>query len=66
MAGVRRTLDPATFVRVHRSTIVNVAFVREIRHATANEYLLVLRDGTTRPVSARGREELAHALRVRL
>jgi two-component system LytT family response regulator len=66
MTGVGRTLDPASFVRVHRSTLVNVGFVREIRHATATEYVVVLRDGTTRPVSARGREELAHALNVRL
>lgn len=66
MAGVARTLDPAAFVRVHRSTIVNVAFVREVRHSTATEYVLVLRDGTTRPLSARGREELAQALHVRL
>jgi two-component system, LytTR family, response regulator len=66
MTGVGRTLDPTTFVRVHRSTIVNVAFVRELRHSTATEYVLVLRDGTTRPVSARGREELAQALHVRL
>jgi two-component system LytT family response regulator len=66
MTGVSRTLDPAAFVRVHRSTIVNVAFVREVRHSTATEYVLVLRDGTTRPLSARGREELAQALHVRL
>ena len=66
MSGVARTLDPEAFVRVHRSTIVNVAFVREVRHSTATEYMLVLRDGTTRPLSARGREELAQALHVRL
>ena len=66
MSSVARTLDPATFVRIHRSTIVNVEYVREVRRASPTEHHVVLRDGTTRPLSARGREELSQVLRVHI
>jgi DNA-binding LytR/AlgR family response regulator len=40
-------LDPARFVRVHRSHAVNVAAVRELAALGRGEYRLVLRDDTT-------------------
>ncbi|MEW5927245.1 MAG: LytTR family DNA-binding domain-containing protein [Gemmatimonadota bacterium] len=46
MAAIERTLDPRRFVRVHRSTIVNVDRVRSIESWGLGEFLLVLRDGT--------------------
>jgi two-component system, LytTR family, response regulator len=39
-------LDPARFVRIHRSHAVNVTAVRELSALGRGEYRLVLRDGT--------------------
>jgi two-component system LytT family response regulator len=38
-------LDADTFVRIHRSTIVNVDHVREIRPWYTGEYIVVMSDG---------------------
>lgn len=38
-------LDPARFVRIHRSLIVNRAAVRELRPLSGGDYLVVLRNG---------------------
>jgi two-component system, LytTR family, response regulator len=48
LKSLAQTLDPDRFVRIHRSTVVNVDAVREV---AANE--VVLRDGTRLPVSRR-------------
>jgi len=47
LTGVCSRLPADTFVRVHRSHVVNVLFVRELRPRTHGEYLLSLADGTT-------------------
>lgn len=39
-------LDPATFLRIHRSIIVNLDRVKEIQPWFNRSYVLVLRDGT--------------------
>jgi two-component system LytT family response regulator len=38
-------LDPEHFVRIHRSTIVNVSRIRELQPCDSGEYIAVLRDG---------------------
>lgn len=48
-------LDPARFVRIHRSTIVRVDEIRELRDAGART-CVILHDGTALPV---GRRRLA-------
>jgi two-component system LytT family response regulator len=53
----------ALFVRAHRSALVNVDRVRELRSDAAGESVLVLRDGTRVPVSRRRREQVAAQLR---
>jgi two-component system LytT family response regulator len=40
-------LDPATFLRVHRSHAVNLTLVRELRPQLHGEYTIVLGDGAT-------------------
>ncbi len=52
-------LSPARFVRVHRSAIVHLDRVRELRAGK----VLVLRDGTEVPVSRARRAEVRAALR---
>jgi len=62
LAALEVRLDPRRFVRVHRSAIVNVSRVTAVRSAPGGT-AVVLRDGTTLPVSRRRREALAQALR---
>ena len=65
LASLEQRLDPDAFVRVHRSAIVRLDRVREIRSAGPGESVLILRDGTRVPVSRRRREqvtELIHRL----
>jgi two-component system LytT family response regulator len=45
IAAVERSLDPARFVRIHRSTIVNVDRIAELRPAFHGEYDVVLAGG---------------------
>lgn len=51
LAELERKLDPTRFVRIHRSTIVNLDRVREARGHAHGEYVLGLRDGTKLKVS---------------
>mgnify|MGYP004519225565 CR=1 FL=1 len=39
-------LSPETFLRVHRSLIINTRFIKELRPWTRGEYVLTLLDGT--------------------
>ena len=47
LLSMEGSLDPARFVRIHRSTIVNVRRVREMTHWSSGDYRLTLTDGTT-------------------
>jgi two-component system, LytTR family, response regulator len=46
MSALESRLDPAQFLRVHRSTIVNVGRIKELRPLFRGAYEIVLRDGT--------------------
>jgi LytTr DNA-binding domain-containing protein len=65
MASLEARLDPAQFCRVHRSAIVNLDRVREIRTAARGEHSVVLADGRKVPVnrSRKNRLEAVIALR---
>jgi len=63
LASLATRLDAERFVRAHRSAIVNVARVRELRAEPSGETVLVLRDGTRVPVSRRRREHVVQTLR---
>jgi two-component system LytT family response regulator len=63
---LERALPTASFVRVHRSAIVNLAAVREIVTAPSGAATVRLHDGTTCRVSQAGRSRLAEALGGRL
>lgn len=51
MAAMESTLDPARFVRIHRSTIVNIERIRAIESLFSGEYVVILKDGTKLPTS---------------
>ena len=63
LASLEERLDPTSFVRVHRSAIVRLDRVRELRSSAFGEWVIVLRDGTRIPVSRRRREQVAAAIR---
>jgi two-component system LytT family response regulator len=56
MNDLEAKLDPARFVRIHRSSIVNLDRVRELHQHFNGEYVVVLHDGTELKLS-RGRRE---------
>ena len=59
MKDLDRRLDPRVFQRVHRSTIVNLNLVREVKPHTNGECFLVLESGAQVKVSRSYREVVA-------
>lgn len=62
MQSMEETLEGAGFVRVHRSAIVRLREIRELRQGGEGEYTARLTDGSELPVSRSGRERLEAAL----
>ena len=58
MAAMEQRLDAASFVRIHRSAIVNVSRIRELRPYSSREYAVILHDGTRLRLSRRYRDRL--------
>ena len=62
LADLERQLDPARFVRIHRSYLLNVDRLTRLGPATRDSYVAVLDDGTELPVSRRGYARLNELL----
>jgi two-component system LytT family response regulator len=62
MKDLEAKLDPTQFVRVHRSAIVNIRRVRELRHRPGGSYSVVLIDGTCLKLSRARWEQVQAAL----
>ncbi len=62
MSQLQSKLDPQKFVRIHRSTLVNVARVKEMHPMFAGDQVLVLHDGTKLQVSRTHRNRLMSLL----
>jgi two-component system LytT family response regulator len=62
MAGLESRLDPARFVRIHRTAIVNIDQVKELRPLFHGEYLVLLRDGTELTLSRGYRDRLQEVI----
>ena len=58
LGQLEQRLDPACFVRVHRSVLVNVEHIAEMHPLFHGDYELVLRRGTRLTLSRRYRERL--------
>jgi len=54
ISSLETMLDPAQFIRIHRSHIVNLDRVAKIEAYTKDSKIAVLRDGTQLPVSRAG------------
>jgi two-component system LytT family response regulator len=55
-------LDPAAFIRIHRSAIVNVQDIRGLERTTPRSTVVILRSGSRVPVSRSRRDALVRAL----
>lgn len=58
MAGIEERLDPARFLRVHRSHLINLDHLAEIEPLETGDARLTMRDGTAIPCSRRYRAQL--------
>ncbi len=58
MASIEARLDPARFVRVHRSYILNLDYVQQIEPLDSGDARALMRDGGHVPISRRYRDSL--------
>jgi two-component system LytT family response regulator len=63
MTWLGRVLDPATFVRIHRGTIVRLTSIAELISASHGDMTMRLKDGTELAVSRQYRPRLEASLR---
>ena len=62
MTGMEAKLNADKFMRIHRSTIVNLDRVKEVQPWAKGEYVVIMRDGTRLIMSRRYRERLNERL----
>jgi len=58
LAELAEALDPASFVRIHRSYLVNVDRIARVELLAKDQRVVILRDGRQLPVSRSGHERL--------
>jgi two-component system LytT family response regulator len=61
LSHIASVLDPTTFCRIHRSTIVNVDRIQSVESLVRGEYMVVLHDGT-KLTSGRSYRRNLHAI----
>jgi two-component system LytT family response regulator len=66
MGNLEAQLDPKKFLRIHRSTIVNIDRVKELQPWFHQDYRVILRDGTELVLSRGCRRKLAEMLKLPL
>jgi two-component system, LytTR family, response regulator len=64
MSFFEQTLDPAQFIRIHRSYIINLAQVTKIELKEKESYVVLLKSGIWLPVSKTGYVKLKAALGI--
>lgn len=64
MNDIETRLDPEVFVRIHRSSIVNLERVRELQQLFGGDYAVVLHDGTQLKLSRARRERVESLLKT--
>ena len=63
MKSFESSLDPNKFVRVHRSTIINIDQLKELQPFFHGEYCAIMKDGTKHNVSRTYRERIEELFR---
>ena len=66
ISDVESQLDARRFVRIHRSTIVHLAKIREVQPLTHGDHAVILRNGKVLRVARSRRQALGQALGVEL
>lgn len=66
MANLEDRLDPKRFIRIHRSTIVNIDRVKKLSPSFAGEYAVILHDGTKLRLSRGYHDRLEELMRSAL
>ncbi len=66
VSAMEQRLAPHGFVRIHRSTLVNIQRVIELRSLRDGEFTVVLGDGTALKLSRSYRDALDHLVGNRL
>jgi two-component system LytT family response regulator len=62
MRELEQRLDPSRFARIHRSTIVRIDRIREVRSLPSGDASVILRNGTELRVSRSRRDSLSQLL----
>jgi two-component system LytT family response regulator len=62
LSAVEATLDPARFVRIHRSFVLNIDRIAKVELYAKDSRMAILRDGTRLPVSRAGYARLSQLL----
>jgi two-component system LytT family response regulator len=58
MSGLEARLDPTKFLRIHRSTLVNIERIQELQPWFHGDYVVLLRNGTRLTLSRSYRQKL--------
>jgi two-component system LytT family response regulator len=66
MANLEERLDARRFIRIHRSTIVNIDRVKKLSPSFAGEYAVILHDGTKLRLSRGYHDRLQELMRSAL
>lgn len=62
LSTLEKKLDPRKFVRIHRSTIINIDSITELQHWSQYEWVALLKNGGKYVVSRSYREKLKNIL----
>lgn len=62
MSGIQKKLDPNQFIRIHRSTFVNIEQIKELQPWFHGEYVVILKEGTQLTMSRSYRNNLPELL----
>ncbi|HEX8633075.1 MAG TPA: LytTR family DNA-binding domain-containing protein [Pyrinomonadaceae bacterium] len=62
ISNLEAQLDPREFIRIHRSTIVNLRRIKELQPWSHGEYHVILHDGTELTLSRNYRDNLQNVL----
>jgi two-component system LytT family response regulator len=58
MSAMEKKLPPNRFMRIHRSTIVNLDRVKELKAGLSGDYSVTMQDGSTLTLSRGYRDQL--------
>ena len=58
MNNIENRLNPDVFIRIHRSYIVNIEFIKEFQPWDKNNYIIVLKNGTELKLSRKHKDRL--------